>query len=289
LIGTDNQNSKFNGVIADFVFFSGAMSRQEAYDYLRAPYQIYSPIQRRIYVPSAGGGAVATGTGIAVGQSQSPATGTLQALAAATATGIGATDYLAQMSVDGVVTATGIGSASNPAQALHAAPATATGVGVAHHTAQMLQTAHAVAVGFGFAWAVDATVGLSTRYARPIADVSAGAWAASSGSDLYAMLDEEAASDADYVRTDAASTFEVRLAPLDPSAATAHTLRWRVPDGFSPVGSLTITLRAGVSTEIAVVHSGTVTADTDYSYTLTAGEVAAISDYTDLRVRVASS
>jgi hypothetical protein len=249
----------------------------------------YGDIGWQFEVSSAGGGTTVNGTGIAIGYGHAPGVAALQSLAAATAGGIGSTDYLAQMLRTGDAAATSVGSASNPAQALHAAPATATGVGVAHHTAQMLQTAHAVAVGFGFAWAVDATVGLSTRYARPIADVSAGAWAASSGSDLYAMLDEEAASDADYVRTDAASTFEVRLAPLDPSAATAHTLRWRVPDGFSPVGSLTITLRAGVSTEIAVVHSGTVTADTDYSYTLTAGEVAAISDYTDLRVRVASS
>ncbi len=226
----------------------------------------------RIYLgnrPSAGGGTTVNGTGIAIGYGHAPGVAALQSLAAATAGGIGSTDYLAQMLRTGDATATSVGSASNPAQ--------------------MLQTAVAVAVGFGFGWAVDATAALSVRYARPIADVSAGAWTPSSGSDLYAMLDEETASDADYVLTGSASAFEVKLAPLDPSAATAHTLRWRVPDGFSPVGSLTITLREGASTEIAVVYSGTVTADTDYSYTLTAGEVAAISDYTDLRVRVVSS
>ena len=36
------------------------------------------------------------------------------------------------------------------------------------------------------------------QVARPVADVSAGGWTPSTGSDLYATLDEIAASDADY-------------------------------------------------------------------------------------------
>jgi hypothetical protein len=185
--------------------------------------------------------------------------------------------------------ASGLASSIGAATLQYLGTATASGVGSTDYLGQMLTTAEAVASGFGFGWATDASTSLYSRYARPIADISSGAWSPSAGADLYAMLDEESASDADYVLTSSASTFEVRMAPLDPSAATNHTLRWRVPAGFTPVGSLTITLRQGASTQIATIYSGAVTADTDYSYTLTSGEVAAISDYTDLRVRVTSS
>jgi hypothetical protein len=53
--------------------------------------------------------------------------------------------------------------------------------------------------------------------AHPISDVSAGSWTASTGSDLYAMIDEETASDSDYDRSGASpsdDTMEVRLTAL---------------------------------------------------------------------------
>jgi hypothetical protein len=39
----------------------------------------------------------------------------------------------------------------------------------------------------------------SQQYARPISDIAANGWQASTGSDLYAMLDESTPNDADYI------------------------------------------------------------------------------------------
>lgn len=53
--------------------------------------------------------------------------------------------------------------------------------------------------------------------AVPIADISDGSWTPSTGSDLYAMIDEDPADDADYDRSGASpddDTMEVRLTAL---------------------------------------------------------------------------
>lgn len=127
---------------------------------------------------------------------------------------------------------------------------------------------------------------LETTFGRPIEDISAGAWLPSTGIDLYATIDEEVASDTDYNYTTSTSTFEVKLTALaDPAKSTGHTIYFRVPAGFSPAGTLKVSLREGASTEIAVAHNGTVAADTTYNYSLSGAEADSITDYTDLRLR----
>lgn len=134
---------------------------------------------------------------------------------------------------------------------------------------------------------------LEPYFGRPIEDISAGAWLPSTiplGVDLYATIDEEVASDTDYNYTTSASTFEVKLTALaDPVRSTGHTIYFRVPAGFSPVGTLKVSLREGAGTEIAVAHNGTVTADTTYNYALSGAEADSITDYTDLRLRFEAS
>lgn len=68
----------------------------------------------------------------------------------------------------------------------------------------------------------------ATQFSRPTADVAAGTWTPSSGSDLYVMLDETSASDADYIRSGAD--------PVDDTAKLAVT-------GIILPGPGTITLR----------------------------------------------
>jgi hypothetical protein len=125
-------------------------------------------------------------------------------------------------------------------------------------------------------------VGSVPQLLVPISDVSAGAWTPSSGSDLYAMLDESTYSDADYIITSSASTCEMRVTTAgDPAVSTGHILRYRLLAG---TGSITALLKQG-STTIASYGPHTLTgAAQDFAQTLTGGEADSITDYSDLRV-----
>lgn len=120
---------------------------------------------------------------------------------------------------------------------------------------------------------------------RPTSDISAGAWTASSGSDLYAMLDETTASDADYITTSSASSSEVAFGTgLDPLSSAGHTIRFRAQG----TGGLTVTLLQGATT--IATYTPTITASYAlYSYTLSGAEADAITNYGDLRVRFTST
>jgi len=69
------------------------------------------------------------------------------------------------------------------------------------------------------------------QFARPVSDVSAGGWTPSSGSDLFAMVDEVTASDTDYIRSGASPANDaavVTLGGMSTPAAGTVTLRVRV-------------------------------------------------------------
>lgn len=118
-----------------------------------------------------------------------------------------------------------------------------------------------------------------SRYARPVEDLSDGAWLASEGSDLYAMLDESEYSDTDYIYTNTAGTScTLRLSQLSNPAPidTKHVLRYRGQ------GIFTVTLYCG-ATEVASWNedlSSIITIERD----LTSGQKALITDYDNLRV-----
>lgn len=116
----------------------------------------------------------------------------------------------------------------------------------------------------------------------PISDISKGLWTPSSGSNLYPMLDESAADDADYIIATSPSSCEMRLATGNaPSVAGTYALRYRLLPG---TGSIAAELRQG-STTLAAWGPHHLTASAqDFAQTLTAGQAAAITDYSDLRV-----
>jgi len=62
-------------------------------------------------------------------------------------------------------------------------------------------TADGPPVGWGAAPLFVPSISQIWQYGRPISDVAKGSWTASTGSDLYAMIDEEGVSDADYIRS----------------------------------------------------------------------------------------
>jgi hypothetical protein len=126
-------------------------------------------------------------------------------------------------------------------------------------------------------------------FLRPIADTSNGAWTASSGSDRYAMIDESATNDADYITVSSASTYKTRLTTVsDPGVNTDHSVVVRAKgDGSS---QLTIALVQGDPTETAIA-STTVTPTVgyaNYTLTVTSGQAANITDYSLLYLKLTS-
>lgn len=118
----------------------------------------------------------------------------------------------------------------------------------------------------------------------PVADVAAGTWIPSSGQSLYAVLDEGAADDADYVGVASASTARLRLqAWVDPGSDADHSVRYRAR-GIDK-NDLRVRLTQG-STFIMEwlernVPSGSVSA---YTRNLSTAEAALITDYGDLYI-----
>jgi hypothetical protein len=90
-------------------------------------------------------------------------------------------------------------------------------------------------------WAEFGTQPDDPRYGRPVSDTTVGGWSPSEGTDLYAMVDESAVSDADYVTTSTASTCELALTPVtDPATSTGQvvTIRAKSVAGSTLVATL---------------------------------------------------
>jgi hypothetical protein len=112
----------------------------------------------------------------------------------------------------------------------------------------------------------------------PTSDIATGTWQASTGSDLYAMVDETTADDSDLIYTMSASdTAELKFGTLtDPETNTGHVVRYRGK------GAFTARLKEG-STTIAS-WSENLGSLTTVEHALTTTQADSITDYTDLRV-----
>lgn len=127
--------------------------------------------------------------------------------------------------------------------------------------------------------------GLEARYARPMQDMSLGSWLPSTGSDLYPMLDEETADDADYIYAASATTCDLKLRPVqDPGTSANQVIRFRARSTNS--NDLIVRLKQGTTTIATRTQSNVLSAWTEYNMTLTSGECDAITDYTDLRIEL---
>jgi hypothetical protein len=123
---------------------------------------------------------------------------------------------------------------------------------------------------------------------RPTSDVTTGSWGTTP---LFSKVNDQ--SDATVITSPAAAT-ECELAlgdPTAPSVDTGHILTVRCYATGSGAGEkLTHYLYQG-TTLIATSAANTISRGSgsiaDYSYTLTTGEAALITDYTDLRIRMA--
>lgn len=124
-----------------------------------------------------------------------------------------------------------------------------------------------------------------TRYAFPDSDLSSGAWTPSTGTDLYAVLDEASYNDADYIVTSSPSTCLLRLSDVvDPGTSNNQVLRYRAQS--STGATLIARLKQGTTTIASATHSNVPSSWTEYMMVLTGPQCDAITDYNDLRVEL---
>jgi hypothetical protein len=124
-----------------------------------------------------------------------------------------------------------------------------------------------------------------TQYARPSADITAGAWLPSTpAAPLYSMIDEAVPDDNDYIYAgQSGSMSEVALqSSADPGATYGHSVLIRAKGNASQ--PLRVHLMEG-TTQIAVWDRVLAATPTTYELPLTRAERAAIVDYTNLRFR----
>jgi len=131
------------------------------------------------------------------------------------------------------------------------------------------------------------------QFARPSADTVRTAWTDEAGGtvDIYTGIDEVTAEDTEYIKTPTppgSNEFETLLTSVtDPVSSTGHIMRWRrrkQPASGSADINLTVRLLMG-ATQITSQADNTLPGTfTDTSYTLSAGEADAITNYADIRL-----
>lgn len=127
---------------------------------------------------------------------------------------------------------------------------------------------------------------VSVQLLRPTSDIAAGAWTPSTGSTLYETLDETPYSDTDYILTASASTAEVKFGTGETPEAGDFIVRYRAKNNGS--GALTVYLYQGAT--LKATHNPTLTSSYQtFTWTLSGGEAASITDFTDLRIKFTSS
>lgn len=139
------------------------------------------------------------------------------------------------------------------------------------------------------------------QFARPSADTLRDNWVtqADGTTNLYATLDESVADDADYIKTQLTPTSDVYVTKLttveDPISATGHIVRYRYRKDVAAGDQidLTVELRQDYVNEGdqgTLIHQEVHTnldgsGWTDGTFTLSAGEANAITDYASLFLR----
>jgi hypothetical protein len=149
------------------------------------------------------------------------------------------------------------------------------------------------ATGAGAAY--DTTVTSSDQSAGPSTDITTTGWTATGGTGtLASAIDETPADDADFITSPgnpSSSVAECKFPSFtDPAFSTGHRLDYRVR--VRNAGSYTVVVAVYQSTTLiaSTSHtSGLTSSFQDFTLTLSGAEADAITDYTDLRVRVTAT
>jgi len=131
------------------------------------------------------------------------------------------------------------------------------------------------------------------QFARPDSTVSAGGWTAVGAATLHAATDEVTPNGAtDYAEANSGdTTMELGLSDVnDPGSSTGHTIRvTALAVGSGQPERLDISLYQGGTLIVGAFSGQNIdrSAYTAYTYTLSALEADSITDYTNLRFRIA--
>lgn len=141
------------------------------------------------------------------------------------------------------------------------------------------------------------------QFARPDADITDGAWLNEAGSavNMFQSIDEDLAApvDTDYVESESAPASSAVAFGLsnvtDPASSVGHIMRWRRSKeaaGGAQI-DMTVQLRQGYVSEASlgtliksVADANVPDSATTTTATLSGAEADAITDYTDLQLRV---
>lgn len=127
------------------------------------------------------------------------------------------------------------------------------------------------------------------QYMRPASDINTG-WTCSTGTARYALIDEVTADNYDYISAITSVYQECKLsAPADIPSSGECVLKFRA--SRDSTGTITPSIRQG-STVIktgSAVSASTAPTFTQYTLTLSAAEMADITDWSDVRVRFSAS
>lgn len=142
------------------------------------------------------------------------------------------------------------------------------------------------------------------QFARPDADITDGNWIKSTGgnTDLYTMIDETPFDDADYIESGLApstNAVAVRLSDVvDPVSSADHVVRYRYGKDAAAGAQIDVVVQlrmgytgeGGMGTLIhAETHTNVAAGFTAGSFTLSGAEADAITDYTDLQIRITAN
>jgi len=142
------------------------------------------------------------------------------------------------------------------------------------------------------------------QFARPNADIVDGNWIKSTGgnTDLFSMIDESVFDDADYIESGlapAADAVAMHLSDVtDPVSSINHTVRYRYGKDSAAGAQIDIVvqLRQGYVSEGAQgtliasqTHANVGAGFTAGSIALSGAEADAITDYTDLQIRITAN
>lgn len=121
----------------------------------------------------------------------------------------------------------------------------------------------------------------------PVSDIADGAWTPSTGTDLYACVDEATYSDADYIAATTATTCELAFAAgTDPASSVDHALQYRLLAGN---GTIAVALKQGAAT-IASFGPHTLTGVAQaMQQALSGAQADSITDYAALSVAITAA
>jgi hypothetical protein len=136
------------------------------------------------------------------------------------------------------------------------------------------------------------TLPSGVQQVAPSADIAVGTWTRQDGgtSSLYTSVDEATPSDTDYITTSdllASNVVELKLPTLtDPQTAYGHTISYRVNHTSTGFVELQAALVQGSTVLSSWRHPYVFSGPSTLSYTLSSADTDAITDYSDLRIRL---